>query len=54
MELGGHMHPLLLGRLHGPVEHPPALTLSPLDPTHEPGSSSPAIDGCSPAAPSSR
>ena len=37
VELGGHMHPLLLGRPHGPVEHPPALTLGPLDPTHEPG-----------------
>ena len=31
------MHALLFGRLHGPVEHPAALGLGPLDPPHEPG-----------------
>jgi hypothetical protein len=25
VQLGGDVHPFLLGRLHGPVEHPPAL-----------------------------
>jgi hypothetical protein len=31
------VHPFLLGRRHGPVEHPPALGLGPLDHPHEPG-----------------
>jgi hypothetical protein len=32
VEFGGDVHALLLGRLHGPVEHPAALGLGPLDP----------------------
>jgi len=37
MEQAGDLHALLLGRLHGPVEHPPAFALGPLDPAHQPG-----------------
>ena len=37
VQLGGDVHALVLGRLHGLVEHPAALGLGPLEPAHEPG-----------------